>query len=60
MRWLYCYAMLIDMVWMSEIHERCEIVNYWFNLRWQLKYTSGWIEAPGESSVVQGYPGVPV
>ena len=21
------------------------------NLRWQLKYTSGWIEAPGEPSV---------
>ena len=30
------------------------------NLRWQLEYTSGWIEAPGEPSVACffGYPGV--
>ena len=43
--------MLGDVVWVSEIHDRCEIVNYWFNLRWQLEYTSGWIEAPGVPSV---------
>ena len=24
---LYCYDMLIDVVWVSEIHDRCEIVN---------------------------------
>ena len=24
---LYCYAMLVDVVWVSEIHNRCEIVN---------------------------------
>ena len=23
----YCYAMLVDVVWVSEIHDRCEIVN---------------------------------
>ena len=23
----YCYAMLVDVVWESEIHDRCEIVN---------------------------------
>ena len=26
-RFLYCYAMLVDMVWVSEIHDRCEINN---------------------------------
>ena len=26
-RYLYCYAMLVDVVWESEIHDRCEIVN---------------------------------
>ena len=26
------------------------LLNQWFYLRWQLKYTSGWIEAPGYSS----------
>ena len=24
---LYCYAMLVDVVWVSEIHDSCEIVN---------------------------------
>ena len=24
---LYCYAMLVDVVWVSEIHDRCEIIN---------------------------------
>ena len=33
------------------IHDRCEIVNLMVYLRWQLKYTSGWIEAPGVPSV---------
>ena len=32
------------------IHERCEIVKLMVYLRWQLKHTSGWIEAPGYSS----------
>ena len=37
------------------IHDRCEIVKLMVYLRWQLKYTSGWIEAPGEPSVVCMY-----
>ena len=41
--------MLVDVVWVSEIHDRCEIVKLKVYLRWQLKYTSGWIEAPGYS-----------
>ena len=47
---------------LSEIHDRCEVINYWFNLRWQLKLTFGWIEAPREPSVVCffGNPGEPV
>ena len=32
------------------IHDRCEYVKLMVYLRWQLKYTSGWIEAPGYSS----------
>ena len=32
------------------IHDRCEIVKLMVYLRWQLKYTSGWIEALGYSS----------
>ena len=31
-------------------HDRCEIVKLMVYLRWQLKYTSGWIEEPGYSS----------
>ena len=42
--------MLVDVDWVSEIHDRCEIVKLKVYLRWQLKYTSGWIEAPGYSS----------
>ena len=42
--------MLVDEVWVSEIHDRCEFVKLMVYLRWQLKYTSGWIEAPGVSS----------
>ena len=43
------------------IHDRCEIVKLMVYLRWQLKFTSGWIEAPGEPSVacIFGNPGVP-
>ena len=26
-RCLYCHAMLVDVDWVSEIHDRCEIVN---------------------------------
>ena len=54
--------MLVDVDWFERIHERCEIVKLMVYLRWQLKYTSGWIEAPGEPSVVcfileiPGYP----
>ena len=32
------------------IHDRCEIVKLMVYLRWLLKYTSGWTEAPGYSS----------
>ena len=42
--------MLVDVDWVSDIHDRCEIDNLMVYLRWQLKYTSGWIEAPGYSS----------
>ena len=43
------------------IHDRCEIVQIMVYLRWELKFTSGWIEAPGEPSVacIFGNPGVP-
>ena len=43
------------------IHDRSEIVKLMVYLRWQLKFTSGWIEAPGEPSVacIFGNPGVP-
>ena len=33
------------------IHDRCDIVNIWLYLRWQLKLTSGWIEVPGYSRI---------
>ena len=27
----YCYAMLVDVDWVSDIHNRCEIfLNQWF------------------------------
>ena len=42
--------MLVDVDWVSEIHDRCEIVKLKVYLRWQLKYTSGWIEAHGYSN----------
>ena len=43
---LLCHAMLVDVDWVSDIHDRCEIDNLMVYLRWQLKHTSGWIEAP--------------
>ena len=33
------------------IHDRCEIVELIVYLRWQLKHTSGWIEAPSYSRI---------
>ena len=33
------------------IHDRCQIVKLRVYLRWQLKHTSGWIEAPGYSRI---------
>ena len=47
---LLCHAMLVDLDWVSEIHDRCEIVKVKVYLRWQLKYTSVWIEARRYSS----------
>ena len=35
--------MLVDVDWVSEIHDRCDIVKVKVYLRWQLKYTSGWV-----------------
>ena len=46
---LFCHAMLVDVDWVRDIHDRCEFVKSMAYLRWQLKYTSGWIEAPGYS-----------
>ena len=47
---LLCHAMLVDVDWVSEIHDICEIDNLMVYLRWQLKHTSRWTEAPGYSS----------
>ena len=44
-----CYARRRGLGFES-IHDRCEFVKLMVYLRWQLKYTSGWIEAPGYSS----------
>ena len=41
--------MLVDVDWVSDIHDRCEFVKLMVYLRWQLKYASLWIEAPGVS-----------
>ena len=38
--------MLVDVDWVSDIHDRCEIDNLIVYLRWQLKHIFGWIEAP--------------
>ena len=56
---LICYAHIRGLG--ECIHDRCEIVKLMVYLRWQLKFTSGWIEAPGEPSVayIFGNPGVP-
>ena len=43
--------MLVDVDWVSDIHDRCEIDNLMVYLRWQLKHTSGWIEVPGYSRI---------
>ena len=43
---LLCHAMLVDVDWVSEIHDRCELIILMVYLRWQLKHTSRWIEAP--------------
>ena len=53
--------MLVDVDWVSDIHDRCELIILMVYLRWQLKYTSGWIEEPGEPSVacMFGNPRVP-
>ena len=42
--------MLVDVDWVSEIHDRCELIILMVYLRWQLKHASGWIEAPGDPS----------
>ena len=39
--------MLVDVDWVSDIHDRCELIILMVYLRWQLKHTSGWIEVPG-------------
>ena len=44
---LLCHAMLVDVDWVSDIHDRCDLIILMVYLRWQLKHTSGWIEAPG-------------
>ena len=49
--------MLVDVDWVSDIHDRCELIILMVYLRWQLKHTSGWIEAPRVSGVVLGDPG---
>ena len=38
--------MLVDVDWVSDIHDRCDLIILMVYLRWQLKHTSGWIEAP--------------
>ena len=38
--------MLVDEDWVSDIHDRCELIILMVYLRWPLKHTSGWIEAP--------------
>ena len=38
--------MLVDVDWVSDIHDRCELIILMVYLRWQLKHTFGWIEAP--------------
>ena len=47
--YLLCHAMLVDVDWVSDIHDRCELTILMVYLRWELKHTSGWIEAPGYS-----------
>ena len=58
---LYCYAMLVDVVWVSEsmtdvrllingLLKVATLIQVWMDCLW----------APGESSVVLGYLGVPM
>ena len=51
LRLLLCHAMLVEVDWVSEIHDRCGFVKLMVYLRWQLKHTSGWIEVPGYSRI---------
>ena len=39
--------MLVDVDWVSVSMTDVRIVKLMVYVRWQLKYTSGWIEAPG-------------
>ena len=39
--------MLVDVDWVSVSMTDVRIVKLMVYLRWQLKHTSGWIEAPG-------------
>ena len=48
---MLCYARRRGLG-LSEIHDRCEFVKLMVQLKWQLNQTTGWIEAPGEPSVV--------
>ena len=43
--------MLVDVDWVSDIHDRCELLILMVYLRWQLKHTSGWIEVPVYSRI---------
>ena len=56
--------MLVDVDWVSVSMTYVRFVNLMVYPRWQLKYTSGWIEAPGYSSDCLsrhlGIPGLPV
>ena len=56
---LLCHAMLVDVDWVSDIQDRCELIILMVYLRWQLKHTSGWIEAPGVSRTCLFFFGPP-
>ena len=53
--------MLVDVDWVSVSMTDVRLLKLMVYLRWQLKHTSGWIEAPREPSVayIFGNPGVP-
>ena len=54
--WELLLRLLISLCYASRrelgecIHDRCEIVKLMVYIRWQLSYTSGSIEAPGNSN----------